>query len=291
MNFSCECNVPDNREPQRHKPLYQSKARVRPLLLLAAVLFSAPEAWRLPFALASAGPQQHNLMKPKEPPKELPVSFSVGEVLTYRVSWSAFSNAASLQLSVPERRDLFGSQTWHFRGVAHTLSPVRTLFEIDDQFDSYSDAATLDSRQFETHLNEMGKQTDQIQRLAAGAQSSRLPAPVVVVPQDTRDALGVVYALRGVDWQRSPEFRAPVYDGKDVFEVRATREGADETVKVAAGSYFASRIALRVFQYQKELSNVHYVMWIASDAPHTPVAMEADLPFGNIRAELTSVTH
>jgi hypothetical protein len=216
--------------------------------------------------------------------------FRTGETLNYRVSWAAFSNAASLQLSAPERRNLFGWQAWHFRGEAHTLSPVRTLFSVDDQFDSYTDAFTLESRQFETHLNEMGKSTNQVQRLTPAGQTSRAPAPIVVVLPGTRDPLGALYALRSVDWQRTPEFRAPVYDGRNVFEMRAARDAADDPVKVPAGTYSASRISVRVFQYQKEVAAIHFVTWIASDAARTPVLMEADLPFGNLRAELTSVT-
>ena len=214
--------------------------------------------------------------------------FRTGETLNYRVSWSAFSDAATLQLSAPERRNLFGWQAWHFRGQAHTLSPVRTLFTIDDQMDSYTDAFTLESRQFETHLNEMGKSKNDVARLTASGQLSRAPAPIVIVLPGTRDPLGALYTLRGVDWQRTPDFRAPVFDGHNLLEIHAARDGASESVKVPAGAYSASRISIHVFQNQKEISDLHLTMWIASDSARTPVVMEADLPFGAIRAELIS---
>lgn len=266
-------------------------ATASPLALLL-LLFAARNL--LPAALAANQSQQHKTTKskiaPVSAPKEQPMPFRAGETLNYRVSWSAFSNAASLQLSAPERRDLFGWQAWHFRGEAHTLSPVRTLFEIDDQLDSYTDAFTLESRQYETHLNEMGKSTNEIQRLTPTGQRSRAPAPIVVVLPGTRDPLGALYTLRGVDWQRTPEFRAPVFDGHNVLEMRAARENADESVKVPAGAYTASRVSIRVFQNQKEVAAIHLVMWIASDAARTPVLMQAELPFGTLRAELTSAT-
>src|ERR1700689_5554252 len=69
--------------------------------------------------------------------KEQPMPFRTGEALNYRVSWAAFSTAASVQLSVVERRVLFGWQTWHFRAVAQKLSPVSTLFPVDAKFDSF----------------------------------------------------------------------------------------------------------------------------------------------------------
>src|ERR1700690_299581 len=96
------------------------------------------------------------------PPKNLAAPFRVGEVLNYRVTWAAFATAASLQVSVPERRNLFGWATWHFRAVLHTQSPVRTLFAIDDEFDAYADAATLETRQYESYLDELGRRSNQV---------------------------------------------------------------------------------------------------------------------------------
>jgi hypothetical protein len=218
--------------------------------------------------------------------KEQPMPFRAGETLNYRVSWSAFSTAASVQLSVVERRVLFGWQTWHFRAVAQTLSPVSTLFPIEDQFDSYTDTESLECRQFETHLNELGKISDQVLHLVVAGQKSRAPGASVVVMPGTRDPLGALYALRAVDWQRTPEPDASVYDGKDVFELRARRDNPGEAVTVPAGNFTASRISIKVFQHEKEMTEIRVAIWLATDAAHTPVVLQATLPFGTIRAEL-----
>jgi len=219
-----------------------------------------------------------------------PVAFRAGETLNYRVAWSMFSSAASVQLTVPERRDLYGWKTWHFRAAAHTLSPVRSLFAIDDQFDSYSDAATLTSRQYETHLNEMGRQEDQVLHLVTHGQAPRPPGENVEVIPGTRDPLGALYALRGVDWEHTPEFRAPVYDGRDLYEMSAKRESASETITAEGKQFSASRVTIRVFQHSKEVSAIRFAVWFTNEAAHTPVVIQALLPFGSLRAELTSVS-
>jgi hypothetical protein len=221
--------------------------------------------------------------------KEQPAPFRVGETLNYRVSWSAFTSAASVQLSVPERRDLFGWQTWHFRAAAQTLSPVASLFPVDDRFDSYTDATSLESRQFEMHLNEFGKISDQVLHFTVAGQKSNAPGPAVIVLPGTRDALGALYSLRMVDWQRTPEARALVYDGHDIFDMRARRDGSPEAVTVPAGSFTASRVSVSVFQNEKEMSSIHIAVWLASDAARTPAVLEASLPFGTLRAELIPV--
>ncbi len=220
--------------------------------------------------------------------REQPMPFQVGEVLNYEVSWSAFSQAATMQLSIPEKRDLYGLHTWHFRGVAHTVSPVRTLFSIDDQFDSYTDTSTLQSRQFEMHTNELGKSANSVVHPTVSGQPTPVPGPAVVVPLGTRDMIGEVYALRDVDWDRTPEVDSPVYDGHELFELRVMRESTGEKVTVPAGSFITTRVGIHVFQYQKEVNAIHFVAWVAMDPSHIPVAMQADVPFGSLRAQLTS---
>jgi Protein of unknown function (DUF3108) len=226
----------------------------------------------------------------KAAPPDAAVPFRAGETLQYQVSWSAFTSAASVQLTVPERRDLFGWGTWHFRASAHTLSTVRSLFPIDDQFDSYTDTATLESRQYEMYLNEMGKKQDHMFHFVKPGDKPRGDAPQVIVLPGTRDPLGALYSLRGVDWQKTPEFRSPVYDGRAAYEIRARQDVPDETVSVAAGKFSASRVSIRVFQHDKELSGMNFSAWFAHDASRTPVLIQADLPFGALRVELTSAS-
>jgi hypothetical protein len=216
--------------------------------------------------------------------------FRVGEGLKYEVSWAAFATAASVELSVPERRVFYGWQTWHFRASAHTASPVRTLFAIDDQFDSYTDATTLENRQYETHLNEMGRKVDQQWRFIPEGQTPRAPGAAVIVPPGTRDPLGALYSLRAVDWQRTPEVRTPVYDGHNLYEMRAKMETRDETVTVPVGTFSAAHIAIHVFQDEKEVSRVSFAVWLTRDAAHTPVLMKAELPFGSLRVEMISAS-
>jgi len=222
--------------------------------------------------------------------KPVAMPFRTGETLNYRLSWAAFSNAASAQLTVPEQRDLFGYPTWHLRAQGHTLSPLRSLATVDDQFDSYADQSTLEARQYETHLDELGKIQNQIFHFTEPEQASRAPGPSVVVTPGTRDPLGTLYELRRVDWEHTPEFRGAVYDGHDLYEITAKRETDEDTVAIAAGTFSASRISFDLFQHQEPVPGIHVIIWIANDAARTPVLMQAQLPFGNVRAELTSAS-
>jgi hypothetical protein len=272
--------------------------RVRFSHLLAAVLavsLLVVSASGL-FAHLAPGPRIAPLQKAtrqphsKPPAKDLPMPFHVGETLNYRVSWSVFTNAASVQLNIPERRGLLDWPTWHFRASAHTFGPARSLATIDDQFDSYTDSVTLESRQFELHLDEMGRKKEQTIYLIAQGQTPRSGFPATLVLADTRDPLGALYALRSVDWQKTPEYRAPVYDGKNLFDMHARLETPNDAVAVAAGNYSASRISIHIYQSGNQVSGSSFLLWLAHDPAHTPVQMQADVPLGSLRVELTSAS-
>jgi hypothetical protein len=230
-----------------------------------------------------AAPQK---IAPAKKPADAPMPYRVGETLNYRVAWTAFSEAADATLTVAERRDLFGWSTWHFRVSTHTVGSVRSLFEIDDQFDSYTDTSTLESRQYEAYLNELGRKKEQMIRLLPPGETSQAPGPSVAVLPGTRDPLGAFYVLRGVDWKATPEVTAPVYDGHDIYEMRAKLEAPSDQISVAAGNFSCARVSIHVFQHDKEISGISALVWFANDAARTPVQIEAELPFGNLHVEL-----
>ena len=223
-------------------------------------------------------------------PKELPMPFRVGEALKYQVSWASFATAAAVELAVPERRDFYGWQTWHFRASAHTESPVRALFAIDDQFDSYTDTTSLESRQYETHLNELGRTADREWRFVPEGQTPRASGAAVIVLPGTRDPLGALNSLRAIDWQRTPEVHTAVYDGHNLYEMRAKMEASDEAVTVPAGTFSAERIAIQVFLHEKEVPGVSFAVWLTRNSARTPVVMKAEMPFGSLRVEMVSAS-
>ena len=221
-------------------------------------------------------------------PSAAPVPFRQGETLEYRVLFSKYSvNAAKIETTVIEQRNFFGRPAWHFRAIAHTMDTTRMLFAIDDQFDSYTSAASLFSLQYEMYLHEQGKEQTSLYRMTTDADPAPQDATALLVAPGTRDAIGFLYNLRAADWQRTPEFRAQVFDGRRLYDVVARVDIPQGTIAVPAGTFPAFRISLRLFDHGKELIDTRLWLWIARDAAHTPVLVEADIPFGTARIELT----
>jgi len=213
-----------------------------------------------------------------------------GEVLEYTANVANLSDVASLKLQVGARKDFFGKNAWHLQAFAHTQNPLRMVFVLDDQFDSYSDAMTMTSLQYEMHLNERGEKVDSIQRLTAtGKEAAPANATEARVLPGTRDPLGMLEYLRSVDWAKTAELRCPVYDGHKLYDVRAKLVGSGEAVTVPAGSYKTSKIEIRVYENAEEMKDAHFTIYLANNVARTPVLLEAIMPVATARVELQRV--
>jgi len=245
----------------------------------------------LVFCLAGVPQANSDAMRPEAGAgsAEAAVPFRVGEKLDYRVGWQTFLTAATAQVRVEERRPFYGRTAWHFQASARTVEPVRYLYTLDDQFDSYTDTVSLGSMQYETYLREMGGREDTRIRMSADGEAEHGDGPTVRVPPGTRDPLGAFFSLRAVDWEKTTETKMHVYDGKKLYELRARKVGPAETVTVPAGEFSATRIEMRVYERNRELASTRFQVWLAQDPPKTPVLAEAELPFGSFRVELTRV--
>jgi Protein of unknown function (DUF3108) len=265
---------------------------VRALTKSVRLAFAATVLGALIACAASVLAQQAKRPKPRSKPTTpavITVPFRAGEILQYRVLLSKYGvNAAKVEISAVEQRNFFGHLAWHFRAAAHTMDTTRMLFAIDDQFDSYTSAANLFSLQYEMYLHEQGKEQTSLYRMTTDSDSAPEDVTALRVAPGTRDAIGFLYALRANEWTRVPELKAPVFDGRRLYDAVVRIDTPQGNVSVPAGNFTAFRLAIRLFDHGKELTDTRLWTWLAKDAAHTPVLVEADIPFGTARIELTS---
>jgi hypothetical protein len=247
-----------------------------------------------PVVTASASP----VTSPAPPPQPVDTKKSApaidassplhaGETWEYSANVSKLNSVANLRLKVAEKRNFLGKSAWHLQAFAHTENPLRMVFVLDDQFDSYSDAATLVSMQYEMHLNEKGQTVDSVQRMTAtGKEPAPADATAARVLPGTRDPLGMMQYLRTVDWTKTPEVRSPVYDGHKLYDVRAKLEANAQLVTVPAGSFNTLKIELRVLENGTEMKDAHFTLYLTNTAARMPVLLEAVIPFAVARVEL-----
>ena len=247
------------------------------------------------FACAAAliaAPQQNTARKPAKPPAPagpaaLSAPFHSGESLAYSGQWLSLKDVIAAQLSANDDLAFNGHPAWHFQAQLQTKNPLRYVLQVDDHFDSYSGHSDLVGEQFEMHLNEGAKSENHISRLTPGQSSAPAGTIQLQVIHGTRDALGFLYYLRTVNWQQTKEVRAPVFDGRKVYDVHATVVTPRSDITVAAGKFTAIGLSVRAYLNSKELPDTKITVWIAQDFTRTPVLIELELPIGSGRVELT----
>jgi len=234
-------------------------------------------------ALPSGAPKK----EPVVPSSGLPLR--AGEILDFTVDVAKVSSVATLRLQTAERRNFQGKSAWHLQAFAHTQNPLRMAFQLDDQFDSYSDAANMASLQYELHLNERGQKVDSIQRMTTtGHEPASGNASQTIVLPGTRDPLGMIQYLRSVDWSRTSQVHGPVYDGHKLYDVRASLAGTSQSVSVPVGAFSTTKIDIHVFADGAEMKDASFSLYLAADTTHTPVLLEATLPWTTARVALKS---
>jgi hypothetical protein len=209
-----------------------------------------------------------------------------GEVLVFSANVAKVNNVASLRLEVVDNKQVGGKGAWHFQATAHTQNPLRLVFALDDQFDSYSEGNSFTSVQYEMRLNERGQKVDSIQHMTTTGTEPPPPGTSAArVLPGTRDPLGLMQYLRSVNWDKTPEVAGPVFDGHKLYDVRAKLIGTSE-VAVPAGKFTAATIEIHVFDGGTEMKDTHFMLYLAQDGARTPVLLQAALPFAEARVEL-----
>ncbi len=212
-----------------------------------------------------------------------------GETLEYDANLTKLnSTVANLKIVAVEKRNAGGKGSWHLQAFAHTENPYRMVFELDDQFDSYSDAGSMTSLQYEMHLNERGQKVDSVERLLSSPHDPPpLGTSAARVLPGTRDPLGMLEYLRSLDWSHTTGVRSPVYDGRKLYDVRAVLLSKSAPVSVPAGKYNTMKIEIHVLDNGTEMKDAHFLLYLTNDGTRLPVLMEAVLPVATARVELT----
>jgi len=243
-----------------------------------------------PKKLAADGANSKKSAPAPPAPVDAGLRLKPGEILDYTANVSKLTNVATLSLKTAGKGNFLGKSTWHLQASAHTLNPLRMVFELDDQFDSYSDSRTLACLQYEMHLNEKGQKVESVQRMSAtGKEPAPADATAARVLPGTRDPLGMMGYLRTVDWKATPQVSSPVYDGHKLYDVRARLAAGSVGVIVPAGNFTTSKIQIRVFEDGAELKDASFTLYLANDLSRTPALLEAIMPFATARVELAKV--
>ena len=212
-------------------------------------------------------------------------AFVVGEKLTYNVTWARFVTAARLEMEIVERGAFYGQEGYQMRTKVETTSEVRSIYELYNQYTSYVGAKTMQPYRMENSLRQGSRVNDESIVFDQAQKEIRFnDQGTTALPNDTYDLATLLYVLRQRSLNDGASYNFNVFFGRQVYEVEAEVKKRERVV-AQIGAYNAIRVDIAP---KGKGGKYRTRVWFSDDAQHLPIAMQGQLPFGDVRVELTS---
>ncbi len=232
---------------------------------------------------------------PKANPSQSPLEISsgepslvVGERLVYNVSWSSFPSAARVEMEIVAQGQFYGRESVQLRARVETLGQMRSLFgDVDNQYTSYVSPGDAVPYRVLNALHQGQKRSDEM-IVFDHSRGKAIFSDDVDVPirEETYDLTSALYGLRLRPLGDGAKYKFTVLHDKKLIEVEAVVKGRERVV-AQAGAFNA--ILVRYYPKGKYYA-YRGLIYISEDAQRLPVMIKANLPSGEVRAELTNVT-
>jgi Protein of unknown function (DUF3108) len=217
--------------------------------------------------------------------------FVAGERLSYDVSWADFIVAGEFTIQTDERRSFDGVEGYHVTAQARSVGLVSLLnLKVDDVYDSFINASTLQPFRAEKHSRHGKKQSQSSVTIDQQQRSARFSGGrTLEIPPETYDLAGLIFAMRGMDLTLGKSHTFAVLEDEKLYSISVHPE-AREKITTRAGSYDTIRLGTSRMKGRENDKLYDLRMYITDDARRLPVLITAEPSWGSVRVELTSAT-
>jgi Protein of unknown function (DUF3108) len=225
--------------------------------------------------------------RPRATVREAAVPFSVGETLTYDVSWSQFVTAGTAVTRVVEKKTSAGSTSYSIVADGRPLPLVARFYPLYYKMESLVDSATLLTESNTLYQEEgAGKRQattrfDRVNRRAHyELQGDRGGRDDLQIPPNIQDGLTTLYAVRSHRFKAGDRLTVPVVDDGAMYTVQF-EVGGPERVRVPFAAADAWSLGVTIVDAQGRSVANNARVWISTDARRLPLKLQADLAVGS----------
>lgn len=223
-------------------------------------------------------------------------AFKEGEKLEYSVGYG-FIKAAEATLEVKATSETFNNRgAFHVVANGKTTGGFRTLFKVDDEFESYIDKYALVPwlfkeninegryrRLVDNHFNHFEKEVF-IDKKKKGPSKRTLP-----IPTGVHDFISAMYYARSIATEEADskkKFAFTIFLQDTVFDV-AVEFIEREEVKTKAGKFKCLKYKIGVLEGGFFAEGGDTYLWVTDDKNRIPVQVTVDLFLGSMYVELS----
>jgi uncharacterized protein DUF3108 len=221
-----------------------------------------------------------------------PASFTVGERLTYALSWGQIS-AGTAVLEVSGRQVVSGRSVLKLLHTARSNDFVSIFYPVNNRVESlFDEEARLPSRlSFKRREGKRKNDIDVVfdQNAHRATVTKDGQTETLEVPPQVQDTLSCLYFFRSLPtYVVGKSLGMDVHHDKKNYHVELRVEGF-ERLKGPLGEYDTVRI-LAIMPFKGLFLNEGNIrVWVTNDAAHIPVLMKAKVVIGSISATLTGL--
>jgi len=233
----------------------------------------------------AAAPRGHSAPPPPSR-AERSVPFSVGETLTYDVSWSAFLTAGTVVATVGDKQPSGDSTAYYIVAEGRPAPLVSRLYPLYYKLDTLLDAFTLLSHRGSIYAEEGSHRTLRTTTFDRGAQTASFEHQASTttraefsIPPGVQDLLSAVYALRAMGLKPGGRIQLPVSNDGITYRLQVA-VASPERVKSGIGDVSAWKLSPTVDDASSPLVGRNIGIWLTDDARRLPVKLQSDLPVG-----------
>jgi hypothetical protein len=212
--------------------------------------------------------------------------YTVGERLTYHVTFSNFIDAAHVELFVAERGTFFTRDGLQLRAHVETTGVVNAaLYSINNDYTSYIDPETGIPFRTQQVIREGGRISDTSSEYNQPVGTAAIPPRLRMGEfPGTYDFISAIYRLRAQPLAQGAKYYFTVRSDLDQFNAELRVSGR-ELIKTNVGSFNTIVTEVRV-PNDSEANSYRIRIYFSDDERHVPVLITARHRAGEIRAEL-----
>lgn len=227
-----------------------------------------------------------------------PAPFAPGETLSYDVTWSVFPAGRLVATLMGGPKG--SSSSYEVKTTAESKGFVSLLYDVEDEFHSFFNPATVCSESITKRINEGRRrketriQFDYARKLAIlderDPTNSKIPAKhdEKSIPACVEDVVTAFYYLRSQPLEVGKSIKLAVNDGSKTTDV-VVEVQAREQIQTGIGTRAALRVEPKIFGglYPRK---GRMLIWFSDDSERLPLRIKMMITLGDITGTLTSVT-
>jgi uncharacterized protein DUF3108 len=215
-------------------------------------------------------------------------AFGVGEELIFDVNYG-FVTAGEAKMAIPRYSSMKGRKCYHIEFLVRSTSFFDALYAVRDRYQSHLDVGGLFPWKFVQRIREGGYKHDFSAWFDNYKNKAFTKDGVYDIPDYTQDVLSAFYYMRTKDYS-SMKLGEEVYLRnfyKDTTYTLTVRYHGKETVEVPAGTFKAIKLEPVMEKGGLFKASGRIYLWLSDDDRKIPILVEAEIPIGSIKSELT----